>query len=513
MRKATLCMLLGLGILVPTVIAQEITPVWEHYNRPNSQNPYFPFMVAQQGQSNAAGSGGQVPGQNNTKFEMDLVSSLIRYDANRLLLFVVENGINEDDPNHDAAMAAAYPDRTIWWINAGDGSPMGIALQPLDPSASTTFTREGTEYQTIDFYPITDFFLSRALDDRSRSFRPDMLQEEAPKVTADAEGNLYVTDRHQLLRYQPDGNGGFTGPELVYQYPQVNPPQIAGRGAGADGHFRSWRMTDVDVMGAGAQKVMTTSGRHWIDGAGMVVYQSNDGGASWEAKYHTGRSEVGGHGGGGTRIVTDTDVGEEYTITNSFPGSGDSIRRYVRGIGQDAPFDIDVADFFAYENNDPAVAGMPDPDTVTSLYKGWTKADVAAIDGIPLFVTFAIPKWKSLNGDWGGQQAPSPWLALHSWNADPNDDGIEGDFVSAHQIPWRDEDEPNIPGANFDEDAGVAWHNTYLCDVNVYVNPGYAAGAFEILVSGGGIGYARYVVGDTNIGEWSVYCRVSLRMG
>ena len=63
---------------------------------------------------------------------MDAYRNLIRYDATRLLLGVGENGINESDPNlsaADKALAEAYPDRSLVWLDAETGKPLGVAFK------------------------------------------------------------------------------------------------------------------------------------------------------------------------------------------------------------------------------------------------------------------------------------------------------------------------------------------------------------------------------------------------
>src|SRR5207249_9574783 len=68
---------------------------------------------------------------------MDTLAALKRYDANRLILGIRENGIDETQV-HNTNLANAYPDRSLIWINPTNGAPMGIALNiglypvPLD---------------------------------------------------------------------------------------------------------------------------------------------------------------------------------------------------------------------------------------------------------------------------------------------------------------------------------------------------------------------------------------------
>ncbi len=59
---------------------------------------------------------------------MDSMGALKRYDANRLLLGIRENGIDESAPGANLSLAAQYPDRSLIWINPTNGAAMGIAL-------------------------------------------------------------------------------------------------------------------------------------------------------------------------------------------------------------------------------------------------------------------------------------------------------------------------------------------------------------------------------------------------
>ena len=56
-----------------------------------------------------------------------------RYDDDHYLLGIRENGINENDPGLSADQKARAPlirDRSIIWMDAKTGKPLGIALKP-----------------------------------------------------------------------------------------------------------------------------------------------------------------------------------------------------------------------------------------------------------------------------------------------------------------------------------------------------------------------------------------------
>ncbi len=450
----------------------EIKVAWEHLtNNPNGV-PGFPFMTTRVGNKQ----------ESDGTSDMDLIGSLRRYDENRLMLFVVENGINETDPNHDAAMAAKFPDRTVWWINPNDGSPMGIAITfPIKP------------------WPDTDEYIKRINDAYGDhgSVRPDLAQEEFPKIDVDAEGNLYLTDKHHLLRYTPDGKGGFTGPTLAYNYQPENESKVI-TPDGREGNYLHWRgfnMIDLQIKGEGANKIMTTTRRHWADNGGLWYYTSADGGAAWTAKYYNGQgTSLTGIGGGGSLPVISPDGKEEWMFCTGFPGSSDVIRRYVRPAGSTEQFAEDTEALWSPGVDENPAVGE------TEKYRGQTKVDVAAHDSLPYIVVATIPFWQSrdkLELD----PPPTAWLAVLSTGVDPNNDFVEGDFLTAHPIQFTEKDE--LGGADYVDN----WAAAYSSEVNIYVGQNYPAYAFEILWCGGTMGYGRYVVGNvpTPVPDWPLY--------
>jgi len=452
------CSLLAIGLICSTAPAQNIIPVWEYLTNAPGGNPFFPFMKAEVNSSD----------DTNGTADMDFISSLVRYDEDRLLLFIIENGINETDENHDKQMAEQYPDRSIWWLNANDGSPIGIALEVgLAPFPDSDYYIQKTTGQHPDG-PDTD--------------RSWALTEIFPKMTVDADGYLYVTDKHKVLRYTPDGSGGFTGPEKVYEYPQKD-PVIEGS---SNLHYRAWRMWDIQVVGSGDNKVMTTDARFWIDNGGTVYYTSSDGGKTWEwvDEFNSG--------GGCSGPVTNADFGEEWVYNVAFPGRNGGkddtpLRRYIRPIDSGMEFEEDK-DFWMPEV-DPS--DVPDAEK----YAGWAKVDVAAHQGVPYVTVYCMPRWQSRDSD----DQPTAWLAVLDASGGASADGIDGDFVASYQIDFHEVDEYSP--------YGDPWNNIYLGEVNMYVGEDYPEGAFEILWAGGGIGYGRYVFGDVdvNVRNWPLF--------
>src|SRR5262245_4447170 len=101
-------------------VGARIDKVWEFLiNKPGILLPTLTNLVADT-TDNEIGDG---------HYPMDTLSNLKRYDTNRLVLGIRENGINEADPNltpAQLALSTNYPDRSLIWINPTNGAPMGI---------------------------------------------------------------------------------------------------------------------------------------------------------------------------------------------------------------------------------------------------------------------------------------------------------------------------------------------------------------------------------------------------
>ena len=95
--------LLTYSMLCMPMQAQWFNPVFEHLF--NETTP-LPILKAQ---GTPAGVADIYDGSST----IDSYGGFHRYDANRLMLVIRENGIDETDPNHDSALAASFPDRSI----------------------------------------------------------------------------------------------------------------------------------------------------------------------------------------------------------------------------------------------------------------------------------------------------------------------------------------------------------------------------------------------------------------
>ena len=130
MKPPTITLISILAALgaAPVLHGQEIHPVWvEHLNGLINVAPAdkLPTLVR------AGGTGDNTYGFAGRDV-IDSYVDFIKYDDAHYMLGIRENGINEDDPNLTQAqkdIAAAYPDRSIIWIDAATGKPMGVALK------------------------------------------------------------------------------------------------------------------------------------------------------------------------------------------------------------------------------------------------------------------------------------------------------------------------------------------------------------------------------------------------
>lgn len=440
----------------------QLTPVWEFLN--TKENPHYPWLKAQQG------TNWQHDGSNT----MDFFSTLIRYDDSRLILFLLENGIDEANATpEELAIAEQFPDRSVLWINPVDGSPMGVALDlPLYPAPDSEFYQQ----------KVTGTHPDGPTSDRSWA-----LLEQWPQIAVDGDGYLYVSDKHKVLRYTPNDANGFDGPEIVFTYPELDPPTWMGDSTNQ--HYRAWTIRSMNVKGSGANKVMTTAARFWIDGGGMIYYTSNDGGASFEIQHHRSQGGYVGTGGTASMPVIVDELGEEWVFGTGFPGSSNRLFRFVRFAGSTEQFEIDPAELWNPQ---------PDPADVSEVekYNMWEMIDVAAADGVPYVAVLTLPKWQSRNN--ADYIDATAWVALHSTELNVNDDFVEGAFVASYQIDSREDDE--FQGL----DAEDNWDAAYLATINMHV---LNDGTVEILWSGGNNGFGRLVVGDVDVAvqDWSLF--------
>ena len=408
--------------------AQPITPVFEHLF--NTATP-LPILKAQ-GVSAAAQD---VFDGTST---MDSYAGFHRYDTNRLLLAIRENGINESDPAHDAALAAAYPDRSLLWINPDTGAPAGIALNvglrpvPLD---ADFLAKGGTE---LEFY----FSFGVAED-----------------------GVVFVGYKNKILRYAPTANGAFSGPTVAYTHPD-------------DGSERwyQWRWENIRVRGAGADTVLLAGGKTWRPNQGYHLLKTTDGVTF--SKADTAQDIAAG--GGASSLITGRVSAEpdtDWVYTTAYPGSSNGTdSRFARVTGDSkngTPFTGDSS--FSAKRDPNAV---PETDYVTEFI-----SDVDGDGALGYVVAYSTPSW---NSKAVGRVPYRPgFLALHTHS---------GDILGSRTLNVLESQE--IVGDPAADGVTAQFHGA-LGAVEVNVLPGQKAGQAEVLWYSGIYGYGRYIVGGT----------------
>lgn len=409
-----------------TISVADVQVVFEHLI--NDENVPLPILKAQQ---DVNGDGEAWDGS----WIMDSYGGLERYDADRLLLAIRENGINETEADHDADLAAQFPDRSLIWINETTGAPMGIALEvghaPIELDADFT----GAGGSTLDYY------ITFAVDDA---------------------GVIYVNYKNKIIRYAPKEGGGFEEPTVAYT--QTND--------GSD-TWASWRFETLRASGSGADTVLIAGGKTWRPGQGYRELVTEDGLTFTE-------SDVTGFKGGGSSIITapfgDTPT-QEWIYGSLYPGGSNGvdtgIARNVRDKAAEEPFGSSSFD-------------METDEEIGYIARFISDAEVHP--NFPYLVTYSTPSWNSAER---GFDPPAPgWIAFHDQFFDPDVlDPETGDgkakLIGLHKIDVTEADE--IVGAS------ALWHGT-LGELNINVLPGMRPGQAEVLWHSGVYGYGRYVV-------------------
>ena len=265
------------GFVCAGALAQEITPVWvQHIHgavNVEAANK-LPLLVKTSGTVTAGDPyrDGREPIANYAR--------LMPFDGDRLLLAVAENGIDEQAANLSAAqrtLAAQYPDRSLVWIDAATGKPLGLAWQEsLRPADSIGYdvTAAHTGYQASKVYAL---------------WRPALDENPEPAKRA-----IYSGYKHLLLRYAPkaDGSGWETTPTIAWEEPvpgladdgSISPAAGIGDGlsgtsadSGEQGSWRGFRWRNLRASGYGKDTILYAGGGTWRVGSHPQVFATTDG--------------------------------------------------------------------------------------------------------------------------------------------------------------------------------------------------------------------------------------------
>lgn len=419
------------GAWFTTAQAQSITPVWEYLiNNLPSPLPILtnatPYVTDDEN-----GDGLSL---------MDCIGPMRRYDSNRLLLGIRENGINETQP-HNTNLANAYPDRSLIWINPANGAPTGLALTmglfpvPLDPAIVAAGGVPGSYYWSFD---------------------------------VSEDGYVYSGYKNQIIRYAPDGSGGISPtPTVVFTLDQ----NTATNNGVSAAQWTSFRWAHIRVRGSGTSTRILAGG---IGARGAWLLVTADGSAFTAGAHLNGA--FGNAAGNLSNILPSQDPAtpdDLWFYGGSYPGNSNGAdSRFYRATAS-PPF-TDAANLFV---NDGSFLAEADPNTDACAH--YTANFSGSADAHPSFgfvVHYSTPSWNS--AAIGSEKKPG-WLALH--------DLTNGTFIAARQLSVSEADEL------------LTTDNTalFLGTVGSVSLNRLADGTAEILWTSEIYGYGRYYIDTT----------------
>lgn len=491
--KNHLALSLAAAALGATAFAQEITPVWlEHVNGLVNVAPEnkLPTLVK------AGGTGDNTYSFDGTDV-IDSYVSFVKYDDDHYLLGIRENGINENDTSLSQEMkdrAAAYPDRSVIWIDAKTGKPLGVALQAAVVPVS--LAAQSTAYAWWKF---------------------------GVQDGANGQRAIYTGFRYKVLRYAPgpvisDPNFPSGRPtwSLTPTEAWVEPVEGEPSGDGSSGGdgSASWRLKAFRVAGAGNATTLWIGGGTWRASMQPQELGTTDGGLTFQPlarlndrSDNTGDKGTYSQGGQPSSIVhypvDSTRPGLAVAYHPHYPGAGWDARptRHTKnpngdgslprngGTGRPDFFEIDAAGsdtFPAFNWEAAGKDGVPINNKVDGVdhYDGNWVMTCDTKDGLDYVVTYAIPSWNQVFGNAGDPNATFKpgWIGVHTL------DGTIASGNSGLKLPVYETDEPIVdPNGN----GGTGHDYGYDGDINVYPVAGAPANSGKSLVlwAGGVYGF------------------------
>ena len=310
---------------------------------------------------------------------------------------------------------------------------------------------------------------------------------------------IFTNYKNKLLRYDPDGNGGFTGPQVAYTVPEQGE------------QWAQWRFEDIEAWGSGSNIQVLAGGKTWRDNQGYRQFAVKSDG-TLELKYYIANVHADHANGGLSKpaIHGNSDqlyFPEEYVVYgNRYPGgdggTGHVFNRWYLPSDADLATDPidphgtigyvrDLEDFWLPER--PAIEDVPRGEG----YRIDFCTDFDTANGLSYVVACSAPSWNTPNA-YEGIYAPG-WLAIHDASGKNE---IDGSIISAYKIDVTELTESNY------SDGTSEWHGT-LGEIDVNVPANATPDSCEILWSGAIYGYGRYVIGDigepTHISDWSLF--------
>ncbi|MSR65841.1 MAG: hypothetical protein EXS24_00515 [Pedosphaera sp.] len=516
----------GLFLAASTSHAYVITPVWEYFVSTNSAL-MTPTAAAIPILTNTWNS----LSKTNTRFDgqdlLPCLGGLKRYDANRMLLAVSENGIREnaDLINTNLALymlSTNYPDRSLIWINPSNGLPMGLALtvglRPVQPS-----TWYSNYIVTTAGPPNTG---ANTLDGANASVGKwtNILVNTTFDFDVSDDGFVYTGYRNKLIRYRPDGSGGFLPtPELCTELGvttrcvgaicDTNGIQTGGSDPQRWNHITGM-FGMVHVRGSGTNTLVMAGGRgHNGQLLGVMIYDTLDATNFFGFSRQTAASFS-------MAIPCPTTPtysglpGELWTFNQTYPQSDNGQNTSTLGkwtafpygagvpttnvlpaasqVGyaqRTAPAGSPAASFIKIDNTKGTLPAIPG-GILTNYYRGGMIGAEQALAGCPFFVAYANPSWnsKARNASDGNPYWFKPgWIGLH--------DLVTGTRLGVWEQQIKESD------VLLGSDAAANWFGNYA-DIGLYTNnpaTDQPEGAYEITWGSYCYGYGRYIVKNENI--------------
>jgi hypothetical protein len=421
--------------------AQAINPVWEYLiNKPS------PLPVLTNALNVTADNE-----NGNGRSTMDTLSALKRYDANRLLLGIRENGIDETAANLTPAqigLATNYPDRSLIWINPTNGAPLGIALK-------------------VGLYPVPldAGFIAGSIDVGNT----DYTNQYWWSFDVSADGYIYTGYKNKIIRYAPDGAGGISPvPHVIYTLDTNTVATVHGLLYTVNG-----RWPKIRVSGTGTNTVILAGGN--AGSRGTLRIATTDGNNFVAGAWMPGGF---GNGGGGpfSSLIPSQDPNDptaEWVYAGGYPGNSSGVDNGFFRFTTLPPF-IDPDDNYF---KDSSFVSKADAGSNSVKYAAQFIGDVDAKADLDYVVAYSTPSWNSIGI--GFAQEPG-WLALHSVT--------NGDLVASYKINVTEADEL------LSADQASLFQAT-IGYVTIYEPTN---GPVEVLWSSPVYGYGRYLISDNS---------------
>lgn len=465
---------LALGLVSTTGWSLDIHPVWEHtlldggavlpILKNGPPDPRWDLSGSEDGPWWGASIHDQIDG-------------FIRYDADRLMLGVRDNGIDETAAGFDADLAARFPDRSILWINPGDGAPMGVAIHigfnPVPLSEEYINMNKGI----MPDPPIEGW---NAAGDGNRSAVTGTTEHAPEYMNFDVsdDGVIYLGYWYMIIRWDPDGQGGFTGPTIAYEHDYRN--------HGGTDRLGQWRFGDIEILGSGANTRAVLAGKTWRNGMQIRVFDVDATSNTWTIRGSYGDTKQGDFGtDGGCSEPVISQFGEEV-LYNASANTGGGVKRFY----------WDGETYLQSPAEEFAGRDLAGADGYTHA-QGARGSDVSARSDLSYVICAGVPSYNKQNN--ANEKDKPAWITAYSVVEDETLGQQVGEVVfgGTKERPPVESDELSAGGYG-------PW-SMIMSQSKIYRQAGYEDGACEILFLNQIVGYGRYTIGNTSVNDWSVY--------